>query len=159
MNIKLNGTLVLIGAGKMGGAMLEGWLKAGIDPKKVVALDPAVDGDDCFGSADLRGDAFGDVGEGVLVLGEHDELARTIPRTKLLGAQQVAQLGPLGVETAVAHRLGEVNQFGQLKDLDLDIDDAYVDETRPEEGMEEENLYMHRKFKSDPGQKIMRLDQ
>jgi pyrroline-5-carboxylate reductase len=41
MTIYLNGTLVLIGAGKMGGAMLEGWLKAGIDPKKVVALDPA----------------------------------------------------------------------------------------------------------------------
>jgi pyrroline-5-carboxylate reductase len=40
MILKLNGTLVLVGAGKMGGAMLEGWLKAGADPKKVVALDP-----------------------------------------------------------------------------------------------------------------------
>jgi pyrroline-5-carboxylate reductase len=38
--MKLNGTLVLVGAGKMGGAMLEGWLKAGADPKKIVALDP-----------------------------------------------------------------------------------------------------------------------
>jgi pyrroline-5-carboxylate reductase len=41
MTISLNGTLVLIGAGKMGGAMLEGWLKAGVSPKQVVALDPA----------------------------------------------------------------------------------------------------------------------
>jgi pyrroline-5-carboxylate reductase len=36
----LNGTLVLLGAGKMGGAMLEGWLKGGADPRKIVALDP-----------------------------------------------------------------------------------------------------------------------
>jgi pyrroline-5-carboxylate reductase len=41
MTLKLNGTLVLVGAGKMGGAMLEGWLKAGADPKKIVALDPS----------------------------------------------------------------------------------------------------------------------
>lgn len=40
MTLKLNGTLVLVGAGKMGGAMLEGWLKAGADPHKIVALDP-----------------------------------------------------------------------------------------------------------------------
>jgi pyrroline-5-carboxylate reductase len=40
MTLKLNGTLVLVGAGKMGGAMLEGWLKAGADPSKIVALDP-----------------------------------------------------------------------------------------------------------------------
>jgi pyrroline-5-carboxylate reductase len=41
MMVKLNGTLVLVGAGKMGGAMLEGWLKGGADPAKVVAIDPA----------------------------------------------------------------------------------------------------------------------
>lgn len=38
--ITLNGTLVLVGAGKMGGAMLEGWLKGGARPEQVVALDP-----------------------------------------------------------------------------------------------------------------------
>jgi pyrroline-5-carboxylate reductase len=42
MTIQLTGTLVLVGAGKMGGAMLEGWLKAGADPAKIVALDPHV---------------------------------------------------------------------------------------------------------------------
>jgi pyrroline-5-carboxylate reductase len=41
MTLKLNGTLVLVGAGKMGGAMLEGWLKAGAQPAKIVAIDPA----------------------------------------------------------------------------------------------------------------------
>ena len=40
MSITLNGTLVLAGAGKMGSAMLEGWLKAGADPAKIVAIDP-----------------------------------------------------------------------------------------------------------------------
>ncbi|MBK9451494.1 MAG: RluA family pseudouridine synthase [Bacteroidetes bacterium] len=44
-------------------------------------------------------------------------------------------------------------------EFDLDIDDAYVDESRPEEGTEEDSLYMHKKFTPDPGQKIMRLDQ
>ncbi len=41
MTIELTGTLVLVGAGKMGGAMLEGWLKSGADPKRIAALDPA----------------------------------------------------------------------------------------------------------------------
>ena len=39
--LKLTGTLVLVGAGKMGGAMLEGWLKSGADPTRIVAFDPA----------------------------------------------------------------------------------------------------------------------
>lgn len=39
--IGLKGTLVLVGAGKMGGAMLEGWLKGGADAKKIVAFDPS----------------------------------------------------------------------------------------------------------------------
>jgi pyrroline-5-carboxylate reductase len=34
------GRLLLVGAGKMGGAMLEGWLGLGLDPGLVVALDP-----------------------------------------------------------------------------------------------------------------------
>ena len=33
--------LVLVGAGKMGGAMLAGWLDAGLAPDAVVAIDPA----------------------------------------------------------------------------------------------------------------------
>jgi pyrroline-5-carboxylate reductase len=39
--IALTGKLVLVGAGKMGGAMLEGWLKAGVKGAQVVVLDPA----------------------------------------------------------------------------------------------------------------------
>jgi pyrroline-5-carboxylate reductase len=40
MTLKLKGSLVLIGAGKMGGAMLEGWLKAGLPASQIIALDP-----------------------------------------------------------------------------------------------------------------------
>ena len=36
----LPGTLVLLGAGKMGSAMLEGWLARKLAPKKVVVLEP-----------------------------------------------------------------------------------------------------------------------
>jgi pyrroline-5-carboxylate reductase len=34
------GTLVLVGAGKMGGAMLEGWLARKLPPKKLVVIEP-----------------------------------------------------------------------------------------------------------------------
>lgn len=33
--------LVLVGAGKMGGAMLAGWLERGLDPRRIVVQDPA----------------------------------------------------------------------------------------------------------------------
>lgn len=39
--IPLSGKLVLLGAGKMGGAMMEGWLEAGIVPSQLVVLDPS----------------------------------------------------------------------------------------------------------------------
>ncbi|MGB8315797.1 MAG: pyrroline-5-carboxylate reductase [Aestuariivirga sp.] len=45
MSLALKGTLVLVGAGKMGGAMLEGWLKSGAEPKKIAVLDPFVSED------------------------------------------------------------------------------------------------------------------
>src|ERR1700754_912177 len=34
------GTIVLVGAGKMGSAMLEAWLALGLDPRSVVVLEP-----------------------------------------------------------------------------------------------------------------------
>ncbi len=38
----LAGKLLLIGAGKMGGAMLDGWLKQGIAPEQIAISDPMV---------------------------------------------------------------------------------------------------------------------
>lgn len=40
MTKSLPKTLVLIGAGKMGGAMLEGWLRIGMDPAGISLVDP-----------------------------------------------------------------------------------------------------------------------
>ena len=42
------GSLVLAGAGKMGGAMLSGWLDGGLDPKRVTIIEP-------YPSDDTRG--------------------------------------------------------------------------------------------------------
>jgi pyrroline-5-carboxylate reductase len=36
-----SGRLVLVGAGKMGGALLEGWLRFGLDPQKVAVIEPS----------------------------------------------------------------------------------------------------------------------
>jgi len=36
----LSGTIVLVGAGKMGGAMLDGWLALGLDGRTVVVIEP-----------------------------------------------------------------------------------------------------------------------
>src|SRR5437868_14939540 len=38
--LAIGGWLLLLGAGKMGGAMLEGWLKLGLDPTSVAVIDP-----------------------------------------------------------------------------------------------------------------------
>jgi pyrroline-5-carboxylate reductase len=36
----ITGTIALAGAGKMGGAMLTGWLAQGLDPKRLVVIEP-----------------------------------------------------------------------------------------------------------------------
>lgn len=41
MTLKLGGPLLLVGAGKMGGAMLTGWLERGLDPSSVYIKDPS----------------------------------------------------------------------------------------------------------------------
>src|ERR1700686_3113659 len=37
---KLSGSLILVGAGKMGSAMLDGWIARGINPKRLVVIEP-----------------------------------------------------------------------------------------------------------------------
>ena len=39
--MQMSGTLLLLGAGKMGGAMLQGWLEAGLPPVQIAIIDPA----------------------------------------------------------------------------------------------------------------------
>ena len=38
----IDGHIVLAGAGKMGGAMLTGWIAGGLDPKRAIEIDPYV---------------------------------------------------------------------------------------------------------------------
>ena len=40
MTLSLAGPLLLVGTGKMGGALLEGWLRQGLDPTSVFVQDP-----------------------------------------------------------------------------------------------------------------------
>ncbi|MEA2921775.1 MAG: pyrroline-5-carboxylate reductase [Bradyrhizobium sp.] len=42
---QVNGPIVLAGAGKMGGAMLSGWLAQGLDPKQVAVIEPQPSGE------------------------------------------------------------------------------------------------------------------
>ena len=46
INGDVAGTLLLAGAGKMGGALLDGWLAEGLDPNRLIVVDP-------FAPADL----------------------------------------------------------------------------------------------------------
>lgn len=41
LKLDLDAPLLLVGAGKMGGALLSGWLARGLDPAKVIVVDPA----------------------------------------------------------------------------------------------------------------------
>lgn len=41
MSLKLDGPLLLAGAGNMGGAMLAGWLEQGLSPSSILVQDPA----------------------------------------------------------------------------------------------------------------------
>lgn len=44
MSLKLDGSVVLAGAGKMGAAMLAGWLERGLDPAQVIIQEPQLSG-------------------------------------------------------------------------------------------------------------------
>ena len=37
-----SGVLVLVGAGKMGSALLEGWIRLGLDPQNIAVIEPAI---------------------------------------------------------------------------------------------------------------------
>src|SRR5204862_5371680 len=41
MTLKIDGTLLLAGAGNMGAALLAGWLERGLDPARILVQDPA----------------------------------------------------------------------------------------------------------------------
>lgn len=46
--IKMDGQLLLVGAGKMGSAMLSGWLEGGITPDQILIIEPSLSDDLSF---------------------------------------------------------------------------------------------------------------
>jgi pyrroline-5-carboxylate reductase len=42
MKLSAGGPILVVGAGKMGGAIVEGWLDLGVDPASIFALDPKI---------------------------------------------------------------------------------------------------------------------
>lgn len=44
MSLKLNGSVVLAGAGKMGASLLQGWLDRGLDPATIIIQEPNLSG-------------------------------------------------------------------------------------------------------------------
>ena len=65
----LKGTVMLAGAGKMGGALLSGWLAQGLDPKRVAVIDPHLSDEIRALAASELGVALGRVSaEGVRLL-------------------------------------------------------------------------------------------
>jgi pyrroline-5-carboxylate reductase len=59
--LSLPGALLLVGAGKMGGAMLQGWLRLGLDPSSIFVVDPQP-GPDMKADLDKRGIALNPTG-------------------------------------------------------------------------------------------------
>lgn len=96
MTIALGGPLLLIGAGRMGGALLRGWLEGGLDPAALHIQDPQPT-DDILALARRRGIAIGaapDLSEepAVIVLAVKPQLMDAVlpPLKPLLGRGTVA---------------------------------------------------------------------
>jgi pyrroline-5-carboxylate reductase len=65
----ISGPIVLAGAGKMGGAMLSGWLAQGLDPRKVSVIEPSPSGEiGALGAKGIRLNPTGDVSAATLVI-------------------------------------------------------------------------------------------
>ncbi|MDB5558495.1 MAG: pyrroline-5-carboxylate reductase [Enterovirga sp.] len=97
-------SLLLVGAGKMGGAMLEGWLAKGLDPSRVAVLDPKPSPAlmDLAGSAGLRlnPDRAGLTPPEVLVLGiKPQSLAEAAPAIAPLAGPDTVVISILAGKT------------------------------------------------------------
>jgi pyrroline-5-carboxylate reductase len=65
MSVALPSSIVLVGAGKMGQAMLQGWLGLGLDAASITAIDPLLDQQGCASLAE-KGVRLAKGPEGVL---------------------------------------------------------------------------------------------
>jgi pyrroline-5-carboxylate reductase len=76
MTMDVRGPLLLVGCGKMGGAMLAGWLDKGLDPKQVTIVEPSEEARAAFRQKDVN------------AVASEDELAEDFaPRVVLLAVK------------------------------------------------------------------------
>jgi pyrroline-5-carboxylate reductase len=87
-----SGTLALVGAGKMGGAMLEGWLALGLDPNKIVVLEPKPSAEiAALGARGVRLNVSIKDASVIVIAIKPQEAAAALPALKsLLGANTLA---------------------------------------------------------------------
>ena len=108
-------TVVLIGAGNMGGAMLRGWIAGGMPPSNITVVDPRPSQDMTdFLSAhaiELAADAYGVDAPDVLLLAVKPQMMdEVLPKVKsLIGPQTVAVSVAAGTTIAgISGALGTV---------------------------------------------------
>ena len=75
-SIPLSEPIALIGAGRMGGAMLKAWLRGGVDPEQIIVVDPGPPAE----TVDLR-DTYG------VSLAVGPEAVTTVPGTLVLAVK------------------------------------------------------------------------
>jgi pyrroline-5-carboxylate reductase len=73
----IQGPIVLAGAGKMGGAMLSGWLAQGLDPTKVTVIEPSPSEEiGALAAKGIRLNPTGDVSAATLVIALKPQMFR-----------------------------------------------------------------------------------
>ena len=90
MTLAIGGPLFLVGAGKMGGALLSGWLERGLDPKSVFIQEPAAP------------DALAEMAKkhGIRLINGPDELPAT-PRVMVLAVKSHGAVWDLQLSKAL----------------------------------------------------------
>lgn len=91
-------TLWLVGCGNMGGAMLRGWLAHGMDPSRILVIDPVAR--DLPAGVRVVPAAQGQAPD-ILLLGIKPQLLETVAPTLCVGPQTIVISILAGVETAV----------------------------------------------------------
>ena len=79
-------------------------------------MDPAVDGDNGLGTAEVADEAADQVSERVAVLGEDDELASSVAR-RPKPVEQSPELHPLGIRARLSNAGSQLLQIGEGGDL------------------------------------------
>ena len=116
------GTLLLVGAGKMGGAMLEGWLALGMAAKSIAVIEPQPAGDiAALTSRGLRlNPSAGDIGEvSALVIAIKPQMAPDVmPSLNRYVGASTAVVSIMAGRTSELSRAGIATRRGDPRDAE-----------------------------------------